>query len=274
MNADAKTPVRPGPAVPRSLGRAVIEVERVGARTRLARLHQGGCLKLLMPRGADAGATGILANTSGGLTSGDRLRIEAQAGAGADLTLTTQACERLYRAPEGPASVSVALRAGPDARLSWVPQETIAFDGAALRRRVEADLDPSATLLLCEAVLIGRPAMGERVSDLSLRESWRVRRAGRLVHAEEQALAPEAFASRAGLSGAGALATILLVAPDADARAAVMRGRLAPAGADAAACAWDGKALARILAPDGRALRRLLVPLLSALAPLPRIWMS
>ena len=49
-------------------------------------------MKALFPRGH--GVQAIMINTSGGLTGGDQLDIEASAGTGSHLTLTTQAAER------------------------------------------------------------------------------------------------------------------------------------------------------------------------------------
>ncbi|MCK0167351.1 urease accessory protein UreD [Jannaschia sp. S6380] len=237
----------------------------------MAELGQSGCLKALMPRNR---VEAVIVNTSGGITSGDRLEISAEAGAGAELNVTTQACERLYRAPGGPAHLDVALEAKPDAHLAWLPQETIAYDGARLRRRIEVDVDPSATLILCESVILGRAAMGERLRRLDVAEQWRVRRGGVLIHAEELRLGPpEALAGAALLNGAGALATVMVVAPDAAARLSDMRRALAPAGSLAGAAAWDGKVLARVLALDGLSLRRILIPLLRTLVPVPRVWL-
>ena len=260
-----------GPAQPRSIGAMRVASMRAGGRSRLRDLRQAGCLKCLVPRPTGPALQGVMANTSGGLTSGDGLRVEAEAAAGSALTVTTQACERLYRAPSGPAALDVSLTVGPAAALRWLPQETIAYDGAALRRRIDAQVAGDGVLLICEAVILGRTARGERVGSLDLSERWHVRRDGRLVHVEAQRLGPPASLDAPSLlGGARAFATVLHVAPDAARRLPAMRAALE--GAHGAAGAWDGKAVARILAPDGRALRRALIPLLRALAPLPRVW--
>ena len=255
---------------PRSIGGLRVAAMRAGGRSRLRDLGQSGCLKCLMPRGAGP-LQGVMANTSGGLTSGDRLRVAAEAAEGAELTLTTQACERLYRAPSGPAHLDVSLKVGTGARLAWLPQETIAYHGGALRRTVEAEVAEDGTLLMCEAVILGRHARGEVVRRLDLSERWRVRRGGRLVHVEAQRLgSPETLRAPSLLGDAGAFATVLLVAPDAPRHLPAMRAALGDAHAGAGA--WHGKALARILAPDGRALRHVLIPLLRTFGALPRVW--
>ena len=74
-------------------------------------------------------------------------------------------------------------------------------------------------------------------------------------------------------AGAGAVATLVYVAPDAEARVAAVRTALD--GAEAGASAWDGMLLARLLAPDAAALRRIVTRALAVLRDarnLPRVW--
>ena len=65
-----------------------------------------------------------------------------------------------------------------------MPQETLLYDRARYRRRIEVDLAPDAQLLLVEPLLFGRLAMGEAVKSASMRDDWRIRRNGVLIHAE------------------------------------------------------------------------------------------
>ena len=54
-----------------------------------------------------------------------------------------------------------------------------------LTRRIDVDLAPTdASLLMAEAVVFGRAAMGEAMQQGLLADRWRVRRGGRLVFAE------------------------------------------------------------------------------------------
>lgn len=265
-------PARP----PRARGGVAITVAAApGGGTRLLRLRQEGSGKCLIPaRAAGPGLEAVLLNTAGGLTGGDRLVWEAEAGPGAALTVTTQAAERLYRAlPGETARVGARLRAGPGAMLDWLPQETIVFDGAAAERRIEAELAADARLTILEAVVLGRQAMGETVAEIRFAEQWRVTRAGRLLHAEALRLPREAAAlARPALLGPNrAFATLLHAAPDAEARLAEARACLA---GEAAASAWDGRLVVRWVAPDGFALRQALARFLAGFrgAGLPRVW--
>ncbi|CAN7525969.1 urease accessory protein UreD [Phenylobacterium sp. LjRoot219] len=265
------------PSLQRASGAGRIAV-RAGAsgETRLARLYQEGCAKIRLPRDAAARSLeAVLINTAGGLTGGDRLRWTAEVGPQAALTLTTQACEKVYRAADDQAETVTELSLGAQARLDWLPQETILFNGGAYARRLDADLAAGARLLAMESVVLGRTAMGERVTHGALRDRWRVRREGRLVFADELRFEGPVFEIAAGapiLAGACAFASLLLVADDADQRLAAVRAAIGPAGG---ASAFDGKLFARIAAADGLALRRALIPTLEILRdgePLPRVW--
>ena len=76
------------------------------------------------------------------------------------------------------------MKAADGSHLAWLPQETILFDRARVSRRIDIDLAESASLLLCEIVVFGRAAMGERMLHGEFVDRWRVRRGGRLVFAE------------------------------------------------------------------------------------------
>ncbi len=66
----------------------------------------------------------------------------------------------------------------------WLPQETILFDRVKVSRRIDIDLAQTASLLLCEIVVFGRAAMGERMLSGEFVDRWRIKRGGRLVFAE------------------------------------------------------------------------------------------
>ena len=259
----------PSPRLQRARGAARIAIADDGGRGRLDALHQSGCLKLRLPRvPVGRPREAVLINTAGGLTGGDRLAIAARVGDGARLMLASQTAERLYRAVDGEARVTVRLEAGEGARLAWLPQETIAFEGSALHRTLEVDLAPTTRFLAVESLALGRLAMGERVSRARYRDDWRVRIGGRLVHAESLRLGPEVggWVARAATLGANAaLATVLYIGPDATHHVAPVRALVGDAGA---ADAHDRapRLIARLVAPDAMALRQRLVPVLDRLA--------
>ncbi|MBP0616567.1 urease accessory protein UreD [Jiella mangrovi] len=264
----------PAPNLQRARGKLELRVKRLDGRTRLDDLHQAGCLKLRFPKVAGATSEAVLINTSGGLTGGDRLDQSFAVGAGASLSITTQACERIYRASSGRAEVTTRISLGEDGFLAFLPQETILFDEGALARRLELDAPESAGFVLCESVILGREMMGETVTGGSFRESWRVRVGGRLVFADETRLSgaiAEETGSAASLSGNRAFATLLCrnEAPET-----LIEGLRETLGENGGASLVDGLIVARLVAPSGYLLRKRLVPALAALAKtaVPRIW--
>ena len=280
------TEPRDAPPLQRARGAARIEVKAAEGATRLARLYQDGCGKIRLPTDAAArDLEAVMINTSGGLTGGDRMAWAARAAARAALTLTTQACEKIYRARSSPredgrAEVEVALDVAAGVRIDWLPQETILFDGAALSRTLTADLAADARLLAVEAVVLGRTAMGETVRRGSLRDRWRIRREGKLVFADDlrfEGPVAQVAGLAPTLAGAKAFASLLLVADDAARLLTPLRDAIGPPCETVAggASAFEGKLFARIVAPDGLALRRVLLQAIAALrdgAPVPRVW--
>ena len=116
-----------------------------------------------------------------------------------------------------------------------------------------------------------------------LRDLFRVRRGGELLLHDAIRIDGEIDAKLAHTAiGAGArvVATIVYVAPDTAAkldRAAVVGadGGIAP-DVEAAASAWNGMLVARILGPDSAAVRRAVIAALAMLRedrPLPRVWL-
>jgi urease accessory protein len=262
------------PTLQRARGAVEVVAALRGGRSVVADLRHAGSVKALFPRGDHERLEATLINTTGGIAGGDEFSYAGTAGEGAWLGLTTQAAERAYRARGGEIGrMTVRLAAGVGGRIDWLPQETILFDGAALDRRLEADLAADAMLLAVEAVVFGRTAMGERLARIRFTDQWRVRREGRLIYADALRIRDaDALARPALLGGAGAMASVLLASPRADAMLGSVR-RLLPEDAGAS-MVRPGVLAVRVLAPDGLALRRALTPVLETLrqAPLPSMW--
>lgn len=258
---------------PRSRG-----VLRVSARpgAKIGRLHQAGSLKALFPASRHGILNAVFLNTSGGVTGGDRFRIEAEAEAGAALMVTSQAAERLYRAqPDETGRMSIDLSVREGARLDWLPQETILFDGARVAREFRVDLAADARFLAVEPLVAGRLAMGEFVNSGTLSDSWRVSRAGKLTFADNFRLSGDIDAQLAKSGVAGgcrALASVIFAAPGAEAMLGPLREALGPLGG--ASLVSEDLLFARILAEDGYGLRRRLIPALTLLSgqDIPRTW--
>ncbi|MEO1723374.1 MAG: urease accessory protein UreD [Pseudomonadota bacterium] len=281
LDAASRSDTSVVPRQPRAEGSIRLAVKHAEGRTRLDRLRHQGSAKCLLPRlpdNHDGRVEGVIVNTAGGITGGDRFDWVAEAGPGTRLTLTTQAAERAYRVQPGEVGhLTTRLTLREKATLAWLPQETILYDRGSLERRLEVDMHPSATLLALEPLILGRQAMGETVENARLIDRWAIRRNGRLVFADTLRLegpVAEITARPACFGPHRAAASLLLVSPNAEDRLAAARGALPTLPAEGGASAWNGLLAARLLAPTAADLRRALVSFLNGLAitPLPRVW--
>jgi urease accessory protein len=263
----------------RAVGRIAFSVAAGRGGSRRQRVHEEGALRVRFPNVANGDVLeAVVVNTAGGMTGGDRFDLDIAVGSGAKLLLTTAAAEKIYRSLGPDCEIGVKLDIGSGGTLAWLPQETILFDRVRLRRSIEADLAPDANLLLAEAVVFGRSAMGETLAHGHFFDRWRVRRGGMLVFAEslrlDEAIA-ERLAQRAVAAGSVAIASVLKV-PGDEAAAAAVRAKEKDFVGEVGVSTWNGLALARLVAPDGAALRRDLIAVLGAFGnmPLPRLWLN
>ncbi|OLB69051.1 MAG: urease accessory protein ureD [Alphaproteobacteria bacterium 13_2_20CM_2_64_7] len=260
----------------RAVGGITLAVRASGAVTRRARVREDGPLRVRCPGPISDELEAVIVNTGGGVAGGDRLRLDVTVEPGARLVVTTAAAEKVYRTLEAAATIDVKLSVGAAASLAWMPQEMIVFDRARLKRAIDIDLAADARLLLAEAIVFGRSGMGEAVHDGFLFDRWRLRRGGRLIHAEAMRLdgaVANKLAQPAVAKGGIALATVLIVPGEEAAGVRALGNRLR---GEAGASTWNGLTVVRLCAPDGAALRHDLLAVLAVLrgAPLPRLWLN
>jgi urease accessory protein len=265
-------------AANRAVGSVVLAVGAEDGISRRVRVHEHGSLRVRFPNREAAALDAMIVNTAGGMTGGDAFEFDITVGTGAALTVTTAAAEKVYRSLGPDARIGVMLEVGRGGALAWLPQETIVFDQARLRRSIDVVLAPDGKLLLAEAIVFGRSAMGESVTQGRICDRWRVRRGGALVFAETVRLngaVAQHLAEPAVANSGVAIASVLKVpGDDADVTSIrVLRERFA---GEVGASAWNGIAVARLCARDGAALRRDLVAVLAAWADaaLPRLWLN
>jgi urease accessory protein len=265
-------------AANRAVGRIALAVRAGAGVTRRARLREEGSLRVRCPGPASAELQAVIVNTAGGVAGGDRLTLDVTVEPGARLIVTTAAAEKVYRTLASAATMDVKLEVGAAAALAWLPQETILFDRARFDRRIDIELAADARLLLAEAIVFGRSGMGEAVDDGALFDRWRLRRDGRLIHAEAMRLdgaVTAKLAQPAVANGGIALATVLAVPAD-EGTAASVRALGDRLHGEVGVSAWNGFAVVRLCAADGAALRRDLIAVLTELRglPLPRLWLN
>jgi len=260
----------------RAIGRLSLAVAAGAGRTRRTRVHEEGSLRVRFPNTDPGECEAVIVNTAGGIAGGDRFDLDVEVGAQARLSVSGAAAEKIYRTHGPDSEITVRLDVGPGGVLRWLPQETILFDRTRVSRRIEVDLARDASLVLAEAIVFGRSAMGESVNQGKMIDRWRVRRDGRLVFAETldlQGAVAQQLSQKAVAGGAAAIATLLVI-PGDDTLAAMVRALEGRFSGEVGVSAWNGIAVARFCARDGAALRRDLVLVLGALGlgALPRLW--
>jgi urease accessory protein len=264
-------------AANRAVGAVKFDVALLDGVTRRRQLHESGSLRVRFPSPEANGLSAVFVNTAGGIAGGDRFDIDITAGEGSRLTVTTAAAEKIYRA-QGPASqLNIALKAATNSHLAWLPQETILFDQARVTRRIDIDLAESASLLLCEIVVFGRAAMGEKMLSGEFVDRWRVKRGGRLAFAETVRLDGDIGEKlkRAAVAKGGAAIGTALIVPGDEALLARIREATNSFGGEVGISAWNGFAMARFCAQDAANLRADMMAVLGASGSvLPRLWLN
>jgi urease accessory protein len=263
-------------------GRIVLSGSENG--TRIEDVFERSPIRVMFPTiGHGAVQEAVLINTGGGIAGGDRLECSVTALPGASIAVTSQAAEKVYRALHDPARVATSLKARESARLAWLPQETIVFNGARLHRTTEIELFSGAELLALEWLVLGRAAHGEIVVDGSVLETWSVKKDGRLIWADSLRISDEIFPhlnTKALLSNFNSIATLVYYGPELDRRLEVLREILSTLGCDCAVTLVSGIIVARFAAKQSCDLKLALRSFLQHFAPelspgpfrVPKMW--
>jgi urease accessory protein len=265
-------------AANRAVGIVKFDVALVDGVTRRRQLHESGSLRVRFPSPEAQGLSAVFVNTAGGIAGGDRFDVDITAGEGSRLTVTTAAAEKIYRAQGSAAQLNIALKAAAGSHLAWLPQETILFDRARVNRRIDIELAESASLLLCEIVVFGRAAMGEKMLTGSFADRWRLRRGGRLVFAETVRLDGDIGAklARPAVAKGGVAIGTALIVPGDEAQVARIREASGSLSGEVGISAWNGFAMARFCAQDAAKLRADMIAVLGSIGgpALPRLWLN
>ena len=258
---------------PRTIG--VLSVKMVGINT-LRDLYQQGASRMLFSRQRDSAVHGIFINTSGGLTSGDRLDTSLVLENNVDFTFSTQGCERIYRsASQASAEVHNHACVQGEAVLNWLPQETILYDGACLNRQSIFDIGSSSSTLIVESLLFGRLAMGERHLFGHLNDQITLRIDDETIFKDITNLDGDISAQLerpAIMAGARATALVLYSSNDAGQKLGNIREFLNTTSG--LSLVQEQLIVARLIAETGKDLREMLVPIVRELASnnVPKTW--
>jgi len=248
--------------------------------------------KLLWPEGPNP-AYAIVLHPPGGLASGDELELSLELEPGAGLLMTTPGAAKWYRA-QTPVRQAYRFKLAAQSSLEWLPQETLVFEGAAIRASTDWHLDENAFAASMDILVFGRKESGESNIAADLHQSSSVYVNQQLLYRD-----PMQYVGRHTLNAAAVMAgkhvsgVLWLYSP-------LLRGRLATSSAErldqalasieaanafpgvlaGASCLGNGMLIVRSIGDDPESLRRHLQQAWSLLRPwlnqtkthMPRIW--
>jgi urease accessory protein len=261
----------------RAVGSLSLSVAACDMRgTRLNDLREQGSLRTVFPTPSCPEVTAVILNTAGGVAAGDSFSVTAHAARDAQLSLTTQAAERIYGAPDlAIGRVKNTLTVKSNARINWLPQETILFDGCRVHRTLDVDLSKDATFLMVEPIIFGRTASGEVVRSGHFKDRVRITCDGQPVYCDGIDMSGDMTAAldrSAVANQSRAIASMVFVGACAANTLPEVR-RLLPETAGASLIS-DTLLNVRLVAEDSFALRQAVLPVLELLTDnaVPKNW--
>ena len=229
-----------------------------GSKT-VAHHHHIGPLRILQslyPEG-DGICHNVLVHPPGGLVGGDTLDLTIDVASGAHGLLTTPGATRFYRSDGEPAFQRTLISAADDARMEWLPLESIAYSGCLAENHLSLHLAPGAEMLGWDVTALGLPAAGKPFESGNFCQHLEVPGVW-LERANIKAVDALLLDSPLGLDGHRCFATLFFVAGTKLGRerrqhaldAARQVIEMHPLSATAAATSPDGQVvLVRVLAP-------------------------
>ncbi len=162
-------------------GQLSMRFESRNGRTVAARQYHQDALRVLRPHYLDetGQVTYTVVNPGGAYLGADRYFMSFELDDSANLLLTTQSAQKIYRTPQGPAQQDMWVTLGPHSTLEYVPDQLIVYREGSYIQKTVIDMDPTASALVCEVVTPGWAPDGStfRYKFLSMRTELRVRTA-------------------------------------------------------------------------------------------------
>jgi urease accessory protein len=272
---------------PGAHGTASLRLKYENGVTRIADLYHAQPLRVLFPRSEPGDVfQAAITCVAGGLVAGDRHEIEMALESGARAMVIGQAAEKIYRSTGADCVIDAGLTVADGAWLEWLPQETILFDAARLRRRTRVAVAPGGRMLAGDILVFGRTARGEKLTSGLVHDAWEIRRDGRphwkdVLHMDGDLAT--VIGHSAAFGGARAYGSAIYAAPDAGNYLPLAREIAAQCekpGLAIGATLVNGLLVTRFLGADALALRNAFAGLWCALrqaaaglAPvMPRLW--
>jgi urease accessory protein len=166
----------------------------------------GNCTRMFVPvqeppwrairafQNAQRQAVVHLHNVSGGILSGDSLRLSIEAGPSTRVQVTSVGATRIYRQRAGRAMArsSASIRVDEGAMLEYLPDVIIPFSGSRFTQSTTVSLGPNAGFIGWETVAAGRIASGEEFGFDFFHSEFSVRSDTRPLALERYSLTPSA----------------------------------------------------------------------------------
>jgi len=177
--------------------------------------HQGPLrvLQSLYPEG-DTICHNVLVHPPGGLVGGDTLEVRIQAGGASHGLLTTPGATRFYRSAGEWALQKTSITLADQARLEWLPLESIAYNQCLAENHLTLRLAAQAECMGWDVTALGLPSanlpfvQGQYLQHMELPGVWLERG---LIDAADQRLMNGAL----GLAGQRCMASLFFVSGSA-----------------------------------------------------------
>ncbi len=140
-------------------GQLDLDYTRDGERTIALDRHEGPLrvLQRLYPEG-DAICHHVLVHPPGGIAGGDVLQMNARLARGTHALITTPGATRFYKSAGAQAEQRLLAQVADDARLEWLPLETIAYPGCIALNAMRFELAARAQMMGWDFLALGLPA--------------------------------------------------------------------------------------------------------------------
>jgi urease accessory protein len=208
------------------VAKLVLAFEAANGGTRASERRHFGPLRVqkpLYPEGPQV-CHAIVVHPPGGVAGGDELEISAKLGTGAHSLITNPGAAKWYKSNGRLSRQTILVEARGNAKMEWLPQETILFDACDVTLDTCVSLDTEAVFIGCEILCFGRSASGEGFDSGRVRQRTTIRRSGRLIWFDQGVFAggDARMSSPLGLAGKPVCATLLAAANSVSAQTIAM----------------------------------------------------
>ena len=171
---------------------SIVEVSRVGGRSRLTSCLAVAPLKILSPKAEADYSTAVLSSYGGGLVAGDCARLHVRCGREAKLFLGTQAFTKVYKATDGRvARQELAGHIEAGACVVSLPDPVVPYADSAFVQEQVWHLSAGASLVLLDGGTAGRGERGEQFHYSSYTSNISIYLESELMLAERLRLQPK-----------------------------------------------------------------------------------